>query len=62
MWEIFSQMIDGNEKEIIFLDNEDKILLIIFYLLHRKNWKKTEKNFQNSFQRNWLTSIKSSYE
>jgi hypothetical protein len=26
MWAIFSQMIDGNEKEIIFLDNEDKIL------------------------------------
>jgi len=26
MWEIFAQMIDGNEKEIIFLDKEDKIL------------------------------------
>lgn len=26
MWEIFSQMIDGEEKEIIFLDNKDKIL------------------------------------
>jgi len=26
MWEIFSQMIDGEEKEIIFLDEEDKIL------------------------------------
>ena len=26
MWEIFSQMIDGNEKEIIFLNNGDKIL------------------------------------
>ncbi len=26
MWEIFSQMIDGEEKEIIFLDNEDKVL------------------------------------
>ncbi len=26
MWTIFSQMIDGSEKEIIFLDNEDKIL------------------------------------
>lgn len=26
MWAIFSQMIDGNEKEIVFLDNEDKIL------------------------------------
>lgn len=26
MWEIFSQMIDGDEKEIIFLDHENKIL------------------------------------
>lgn len=26
MWEIFAQMIDENEKEIIFLDSEDKIL------------------------------------
>ena len=26
MWEIFSQMIDGEEKEIVFLDEEDKIL------------------------------------
>lgn len=26
MWEIFSQMIDGEEKELIFLDNEEKIL------------------------------------
>lgn len=26
MWEIFSQMIDGEEKEMIFLDEEDKVL------------------------------------
>ena len=26
MWEIFSQMIDGAEKEIIFLDDEEKVL------------------------------------
>ncbi|WHF52076.1 hypothetical protein QGN23_02080 [Chryseobacterium gotjawalense] len=26
MWEIFAQMIDGEEKEIIFLDDEEKIL------------------------------------
>ncbi|KAA0128534.1 hypothetical protein FY557_08105 [Chryseobacterium sp. SN22] len=26
MWEIFARMIDGNEKEIIFLDHEEKIL------------------------------------
>ncbi|UOE40009.1 hypothetical protein MTP09_08745 [Chryseobacterium suipulveris] len=26
MWKIFSQMIDGEEKEIIFLDDEEKVL------------------------------------
>ena len=26
MWEIFTQMIDGEEREIIFLDDEEKIL------------------------------------
>lgn len=26
MWEIFAQMIDGEEKEIIFLDHEEKVL------------------------------------
>ncbi|MEC5393760.1 hypothetical protein [Bergeyella sp. RCAD1439] len=26
MWEIFAQMIDGEEKEILFLDEEDKLL------------------------------------
>lgn len=26
MWEIFAQMIDGDSKEIIFLDDEEKVL------------------------------------
>ena len=26
MWDIFAQMIDGEEKEILFLDEEGKIL------------------------------------
>ena len=26
MWEIFAQMIDGQEREIIFVDDEEKIL------------------------------------
>jgi hypothetical protein len=34
MWEIFSQMIDGNEKEIIFLDHEDKILFNYISTFH----------------------------
>ncbi|ACU07905.1 hypothetical protein FIC_01457 [Flavobacteriaceae bacterium 3519-10] len=26
MWEIFAQMIDGEEKELIFIDDEKKVL------------------------------------
>ena len=26
MWEVFAQMIDGEEREIIFLDDEEKVL------------------------------------
>ena len=31
MWEVFAQMIDGDQKEIIFLDEEEKVLFT--YLL-----------------------------
>lgn len=26
MWDIFAQMIDGEEKQILFLDNDNKLL------------------------------------
>ena len=26
MWDIFAQMIDGEEKELIFIDEEEKVL------------------------------------
>ncbi len=48
MWAIFSQMIDGNEKEIIFLDNEDKILFNYILPADAENWKKTGKSSPNS--------------
>lgn len=41
MWEIFSQMIDGEEKEIIFIDEEEKIL---FNYLLPKNLEKLEED------------------
>lgn len=49
MWKIFAQMIDGNEKEIIFLDNEDKILFN--YILPRDQDKLEEdrKEFSKQF-------------
>jgi hypothetical protein len=41
MWEIFAQMIDSEEKEIIFLDDEDKVL---FNYLLPNNLKKLEED------------------
>ncbi len=41
MWEIFSQMIDGEEKEIIFLDEDEKVL---FSYILPKNLEKLEED------------------
>lgn len=41
MWEIFSQMIDGEEKELIFLDDEEKML---FNYVLPENTKKLEED------------------
>ena len=41
MWEIFSQMIDGEEKEILFLDEEEKVL---FSYILPKNLEKLEED------------------
>ena len=41
MWKIFSQLIDGEEKEIIFLDEEEKVL---FSHILPKNLEKLEED------------------
>ena len=41
MWEIFSQMIDGEEKEIIFLNEEEKVL---FSYILPNNLEKLEED------------------
>lgn len=41
MWEIFAQMIDADEKEIIFLDDEEKVL---FNYLLPDNLEKLEED------------------
>ena len=33
MWDIFAQMVDGDPKELLFLDEEEKFYLHINYLL-----------------------------
>ena len=49
MWEIFSQMIDGNEKEIIFLDQEDKILFTYILPSTQEKLEEDGKEFSKQF-------------
>jgi hypothetical protein len=49
MWEIFTQMIDGNEKEIIFLDNEDRILFNYILPLNQEKLEEDRKEFSKQF-------------
>jgi hypothetical protein len=49
MWEIFAQMIDGNEKEIIFLDNEDKILFNYVLPAEKEKMEEDRKEFSKEF-------------
>ncbi|MEJ5104695.1 hypothetical protein [Chryseobacterium sp. MYb328] len=49
MWVIFSQMIDGNEKEIIFLDSEDKILFNYILPTDAEKLEEDRKEFSKQF-------------
>lgn len=49
MWEIFSQMIDGNEKEIVFLDNEDKVLFNYILPADQAKLEEDRKEFSKQF-------------
>lgn len=49
MWEIFAQMIDEHEKEIIFLDNEDKILFNYILPSNQEKLEEDRKEFSKQF-------------
>ncbi len=49
MWEIFARMIDGNEKEIIFLDNEDKIMFSYHLPTDQEKLEQDRKEFSREF-------------
>lgn len=49
MWEIFAQMVDGNEKEIIFLDRDDKILFNYFLPQNQDKLEEDRKEFSKQF-------------
>ena len=49
MWSIFSQMVDGEEKEIIFLDHEDKILFNYILPSNPEKLEEDRKEFSKQF-------------
>ena len=49
MWSVFAQMIDGEEKEIIFLDNEEKILFNYILPVNAEKLEEDRKQFSKEF-------------
>ena len=49
MWEIFAQMIDGKEKEIIFLDESEKILFTYQLPNNLKKLDEDRKQFSQEY-------------
>ena len=49
MWEIFAQMIDGEEKELIFLDDEDKVLFNYVLPTNTEQLEEDRKEFSKNF-------------
>ncbi len=49
MWEVFSQMIDGEEKEIIFIDDEEKVLFNYILPTHLEKLEEDRKAFTKEY-------------
>lgn len=49
MWEIFAQMIDGEEKELIFLDDEEKILFNYILPVNLDQLNKDREQFAKEY-------------
>ncbi|KQS91445.1 hypothetical protein [Chryseobacterium sp. Leaf394] len=49
MWEIFAQMIDGEEKEIIFLNEDDTILFNYILPVNKEKLDEDRKEFSKQF-------------
>ncbi|WP_326985612.1 hypothetical protein [Chryseobacterium sp. MP_3.2] len=49
MWEIFAQMIDGEEKEMIFLDEEEKILFTYILPINIEKLEEDRTQFSKEY-------------
>lgn len=49
MWEVFAQMIDGEEKELLFLDEEKKILFAYTLPKNEEQLKTDQTTFSKEY-------------
>lgn len=49
MWEIFAQMIDGDSKEIIFLDDQEKVLFTYLLPVNLAQLEQDRKEFAQEY-------------
>ncbi len=49
MWEIFSQMIDGEEKLLLFMENEEKVLFSYTLPSSLEQLEEDRKTFSKEF-------------
>ncbi|WP_417430506.1 hypothetical protein [Halpernia sp.] len=49
MWDIFAQMIDGEEKELVFLDDENKPLFHFILPKKLEELKEIQKEFAKEY-------------
>lgn len=50
MWSIFSQMIDGEEKDILFLDENDNVLFNFILPKSEEELKEKQEEFTEFFK------------
>lgn len=55
MWEIFAQMIDGEEKEIIFLNEDNTILFNYILPSNKEKLEEDRKEFSKQFSEKLAT-------
>lgn len=49
MWEIFAQMIDGEEKEIVFLDEKTEVLFTYILPVNLEKLHEDQKEFSKHY-------------
>lgn len=51
MWEMFAQLVNGEEQEIIFIDEEEKVLFNFILPKTTQELANTQKEFSEEFKK-----------